>query len=279
MPLIALRPTQTVVDIVGTLGGTWRGYVATCRCPAHADREPSLSIRQGHDGILVHCFAGCDPGDVLREIGRLRPGAHYDPPAPSRPLRQANVERLWDEALPVEGTIAEAYLRSRGLSSHLPDLRYHPRCPWGAKPLTRFLPALLVAAREGRTLRAVQRIFLDRANGGYLAKVMIGTPAGATWQGGRAGDTLALGEGFETSAAFTRINDIPCWAVLGAARLDRVFIPPGVTTLIFAEDNDPEGRRAARKAWGVYRPRGLTLRRMPPPSRFGDWADMLKPGV
>jgi hypothetical protein len=37
-------------------GGT--GYIA--RCPAHEDRSPSLSIREGDGGrILLHCFAGC----------------------------------------------------------------------------------------------------------------------------------------------------------------------------------------------------------------------------
>ena len=107
MSLIALRPTQRVVDIVGALGGTWRGYIATCRCPAHQDSDPSLSVRQGHDGILVHCFAGCDPGDVLREISRLRPsGSHQPPPARHRP-GGSNVGRLWEEALPADGTAAD----------------------------------------------------------------------------------------------------------------------------------------------------------------------------
>ena len=84
MALVALKPTQQVVDIVGALGGTWRGYLAMCPCPAHQDATPSLSIRQGHEGILVHCFAGCDPDDVLREISRIKPGQRYAPPAPSR---------------------------------------------------------------------------------------------------------------------------------------------------------------------------------------------------
>lgn len=274
MPIIALKPTQLVVDIVGTLGGAWRGYHAMCPCPAHTDKTPSLSIRQGHDGILVHCFAGCDLDDILREISRLRPGQRYQAPAPSRPARQPNVERIWNEAIPVSGTPAERYLLQRRIVTHFDDLRFHPLCPWGPKPLTRFLPALLVAAREARALRAIQRVFLDLENGGYLDKVMLGTPHGASWQGRRITDTLALAEGFETAARFTELNDIPCWATLGAARLDRVHIPPSVRFLIFAEDNDPEGRRARRKAWVAYRPRGLELRRMPPPSRFADWAEV-----
>jgi hypothetical protein len=39
------------------------------RCPAHADRSPSLSIRQTHDRILLHCHAGCDVEDILRAVG------------------------------------------------------------------------------------------------------------------------------------------------------------------------------------------------------------------
>lgn len=39
------------------------------QCPAHDDRDPSLSIRLEDDKIKVKCFAGCDKGDVLKAIG------------------------------------------------------------------------------------------------------------------------------------------------------------------------------------------------------------------
>ncbi len=39
-------------------------------CPAHNDRNPSLSIRETTDGrILLHCFAGCDTWEVVSTIG------------------------------------------------------------------------------------------------------------------------------------------------------------------------------------------------------------------
>lgn len=41
-----------------------------CRCSAHNDRGPSLSIRLLPDGrILIWCFAGCGAADILAAIG------------------------------------------------------------------------------------------------------------------------------------------------------------------------------------------------------------------
>lgn len=40
------------------------------RCPAHADRSPSLSLRLTEGGvILLKCFAGCDTEAVLGAVG------------------------------------------------------------------------------------------------------------------------------------------------------------------------------------------------------------------
>lgn len=40
------------------------------RCPAHKDRNPSLSIRELEDGrTLLHCFGGCEALDVVDALG------------------------------------------------------------------------------------------------------------------------------------------------------------------------------------------------------------------
>jgi hypothetical protein len=39
------------------------------RCPAHADKSPSLSVTEKEGHVLFHCFAGCAPADVLAAIG------------------------------------------------------------------------------------------------------------------------------------------------------------------------------------------------------------------
>jgi hypothetical protein len=38
------------------------------RCPAHEDRSPSLSIRDGASTVLVHCHAGCTQDDVITAL-------------------------------------------------------------------------------------------------------------------------------------------------------------------------------------------------------------------
>ena len=47
--------------------------MAMCCCPAHPDRDTSLSIRQGDRSLLVTCFAGCAHDGVSRNVGRIKP--------------------------------------------------------------------------------------------------------------------------------------------------------------------------------------------------------------
>ena len=80
------------------------------RCPAHDDRSPSLSIRDGDDGrVLIHCFAGCETEDILTSIGMTfsdimpeRVGAeHSYKPVRNRILPREALEALDHEALVV----------------------------------------------------------------------------------------------------------------------------------------------------------------------------------
>lgn len=190
-----------------------------------------------------------------------------------------NATRLWDEGLPVEGTLAERYLAIRHLWPITEDLRFHPRCPYRPKPWTTYHPALLVAVREGLRLTAVQRIFLDPSTARYRMKLMLGRPARGAWRGGGQGrGILALAEGFETARAFTMLRELPCWASLGAKRLDQILLPPGLTSLILAVDNDAEGERAADRATARYSRPGLTIAREAP-AGHKDWAEALEAAI
>jgi hypothetical protein len=60
---------DTLIFRLSGLKETLNGqYIALC--PGHDDRSPSLSVRECEDGrVLLHCFAGCDTGNVLAAIG------------------------------------------------------------------------------------------------------------------------------------------------------------------------------------------------------------------
>jgi hypothetical protein len=65
-------PVQLVRDALETRGCNPRGSAGQfmALCPAHEDRDPSLSVGTGSDGrALVNCFAGCETGAVLGELG------------------------------------------------------------------------------------------------------------------------------------------------------------------------------------------------------------------
>jgi hypothetical protein len=53
-------------------------------CPAHLDRNPSLSIREESDSrVLIQCFAGCETRDVLNAVG-----LDWDDVMPPKPVYQ-----------------------------------------------------------------------------------------------------------------------------------------------------------------------------------------------
>lgn len=64
-----MRPIDRVLAALEHVRPNGRGQWKA-RCPAHDDRNPSLSVKEGDDGgVLLHCFAACDAGDVVAAMG------------------------------------------------------------------------------------------------------------------------------------------------------------------------------------------------------------------
>ena len=60
--------TLAILDRLDHVRPTARG--GTARCPAHEDRENSLSVSAGDDGrVLLRCFGGCRTEDVVAAMG------------------------------------------------------------------------------------------------------------------------------------------------------------------------------------------------------------------
>ena len=181
------------------------------------------------------------------EAARADPPASWDGAAAAR--------RLWRRCRPLEGTLADAYLRARGLGDcRFPALRFHPALAYRDAAGWRRFPAL-VAAVSGLdgALEGVQRTWLHPER---PAKAPVGQPRKALGRvhghavrfGAPAGTstTLLVGEGIETVLSLVAaVPALPGAAALSAGSLAAFVPPPGTARLLTAADRDPAGRRAA----------------------------------
>lgn len=63
-----LAAIQDFLSLLNGVRPNGDGFVA--RCPAHDDRQQSLSVSEGDDGrILVKCFAGCETVHIVEAVG------------------------------------------------------------------------------------------------------------------------------------------------------------------------------------------------------------------
>src|ERR671911_1796419 len=107
------------------------GEKAMCFCPAHDDRSnPSLSLKAENGRLLLHCFAGCRPEDIVSEIGLQMKhlfsegggGSHIPPNTPARlhaqsenPHTNGQNERASGDARPEHGCTLKEYSEEKKL--------------------------------------------------------------------------------------------------------------------------------------------------------------------
>lgn len=200
--------------------------------------------------------------DILHEARRFLSLPQPERHEPLAPVPQGSPEaarRLWTMSKPIRGTIAEAYLRSRGITD-LRDcaaLRFHPRCWYRGDPddprdCTRDAwPALIAAATDpAGTVTGVHRTWLD-SSGAAKADVStprrsLGTILGSGVRFGRPAPIIIVGEGLETLLSLRMaLAGMPVVAAGSANHLDALVLPDGLRRLYVAEDADPAGRRVA----------------------------------
>lgn len=196
----------------------------------------------------------------------------------------AAAARLFTASVPVAGTLADTYLRSRcipcGAKSHA--LRFHPKCWHRDNGQTRSIPrpALIAAVTDGAgALQGVHRTWLApdgqgkarvetqrRAMGHLLGNAVRLTPHD---------DILVVGEGIETMLSLIEaVPSLPVWAALSSGHLGAVLLPEGLQRLYIAIDRDPAGQRAAERLSARATELGIAVRMLEP--RIGDFNDDLR---
>lgn len=277
---MSLPASQRAKAIVESLGGIWRGSRGECRCPAHDDHGPSLSVRLGERAILFHCFAGCDTRDVLLALRqrKLHDGSPLAMPAArSGPDHGALAQRLWKASVPIPDTPAAAYLQARGLAGAYPRcLRYNPQTIVGSGARRKTYPAMIAAVENDGGVVAVQRTCLDLADILHKPlpkpKIALGLLGNAAIRLAPANDELGLAEGIEDALSAMAWFGTPTWALGGVERLALVAIPERVKRVIVYGDRGRAASAMIEKA-RVHleaNDRELIIRI---PQRHDDWND------
>jgi hypothetical protein len=186
---------------------------------------------------------------------------------------------VWREAQPITGTVAETYLRCRGITADLRDtLRFHPSC-WHST--ARRLPAM-VAMVEGADRFAVHRTYL-RPDGSGKAEVvpekaMLGATAGGAVRLSEGLDALAIAEGIENALSLMcgpLCGSVAVWAALSTSGMASLRLPPRAGSLIVATDGDTPGKSAGTKLAERASAQGWSVTMFPAPDGR-DWNDVVQ---
>jgi hypothetical protein len=215
----------------------------------------------------------------------------HAPASPRDPLADAEAKRrralrLWRQAKPLAGTLAERYLvewRQIDLGA-LPDngagcLRFHPNCPFG--PGVR-RPCLVALRRDifSDEPVSIHRVALT-PDGDKIERRMLGH--GGVVKLFPAGERLVVGEGIETTlAAATRITRWggllqPAWSAVASGVLGNLPVIPGVERLIILVDNDLNGagQAAALRCAERWSRAGRSVVRLTPKRPGADFNDLV----
>jgi hypothetical protein len=282
-------------ELTVALGGRWHGGYGAAPCPiCQPERhkgQNGLTLADGRNGRLVlDCKkSACTFLDILAAAG-LRSG-DYTPPE-SAILAQREIDakaeaakraeqakRLWQDAQPVAGTLAETYLRGRGIIGPLPPtLRFHGAVWHG--PTARRYPAM-VAAVQGAGLPAVHRTYLRPDGTGKAdiepAKAMLGATAGGAVRVTDGPSRLVVAEGIETALSLScglLRTPATVWAALSTSGIRGLHLPPQVGRLTIAPDGDKAGREAANALAERAHALGWQVALLPAPDGR-DWNDIL----
>jgi hypothetical protein len=219
----------------------------------------------------------------------------------------ASCARLWDQARPLAGTPAAAYLAGRGvdparLDARLSGLRYHPGlyAPDDAgAPVRTAHPALLgLIIVPGKLGIRLHRTFLAVHPDGRVTKAAVACPKMTlgSYRGGAIrltrgacarplkdmppGQWVTVTEGIEDGLSYALgLPDRRVWCGVSVSNFAALNLPDNVAGVEFAAQNDPPGSPAwvqVERAAQALIAKGLKVRIVRPPPDFKDWNDLIR---
>ncbi|RYY09456.1 MAG: virulence-associated protein E, partial [Alphaproteobacteria bacterium] len=220
-------------------------------------------------------------GGALRELEQQR--APAKPKSDMRPLAQ----RIVKDSVPIEGTPAAVYLRSRGITMDLPHaLRFARLAPpkiEGNGVLKANGPGLLptlvaIVTNAAGELVALQRTYLTEdgrkaktTDPKGKVKYSLGNVIGGSVQLGPPAASILVCEGLEDGLTLAEGLGRSVWVAAGTAMMPAVIFPAVVRSVVIGADGNAPGEAAAQKAAEAYTASGLSVRIMRPTPPFVDF--------
>lgn len=246
---------------------------------------------------IIHETCGLvDFKDVAEEARRFLNLPQPEPSVDPKPRSalaptgsQKAARRLFAMSKPIERTLAETYLRERGITDlrEAGSLRFHSHCYYrpDRHSETETWPALIAAVTDlDGTITGAHRTWLDPDgfSEAMLGKAPIDTPRramgnllGHAVRFGVARDVMAAGEGIETMLSLRMIlPGMPMAAALSAAHLAAILFPVTLRRLYIAVDNDPAGDGAMKTL--IDRARESDIEAIPLSPQLGDFNEDLR---
>lgn len=287
---------MNAAEIANRLGGKKVGGGYLCKCPAHNDRTPSLRIADGAQGtLLVRCYTGCSPADVLRELasrallGERRELTDAERLAMERQQQDDDARRVAAARAVLRGTVSGAalvgvYLRHRGITIPTPRaLRFSSALLH--RPSGQRLPAMVAEVTSPKgIITGCHRTWLQPDGRGKAPidhnKMMLGCCAGGAVHLAPAAPRMAIAEGIETAASVLQSTGLPTWAALSTSGLKALVLPslPMAAEVVIAADHDVKGAglAAAELAARRWIAEGRSVRIAMPPEPGTDFNDLLR---
>lgn len=226
------------------------------------------------DGFkLFEYLNGWDRKTATREVAQYLKGRGYTPrkyrelPKPEAKTFEVDgtkadaLKKVWSESQPLEGTIGEEYLRSRGIDGELPnsgDVRFHPKLHYWDEDKGQsggHYPAIVSMVRCGPMGHplSIHRIYLDPKSGKAQVprpkKLMPCSINGAISELGAAvrlyeanGPYIGITEGLETAMAVHSAKpELAVWAAYSAQVLTNFQPPENIKGVYIFGDVDESG--------------------------------------
>ncbi len=264
-------------------------------CPFHDDSSPSFTIFA--NGERFYCFGCGATGDVLDFVQRahhvdIRTAAEMlcggnlpsvDVAMPREiepgPDRTDEALAIWRNAVSVQGTEAESYLRFRGIHIPIPASIRFARLRYGKRGPEHPCLIACVGSVDNKVV-GIQRTYLNLAGTGKASvakpKLSLGRVAGGAVRLAPAAAELVVCEGLEDGLTLMQELGRAVWVAAGASMLPKMQFPVGVRTVAIGGDGDDAGRKAAHVAAQAFADRGLGSRMFFPLEGFKDFNDELR---